>query len=77
MFYTLAAKKEGWILTATTCPSFGIRPQVNVSKTQIKKNGGMSGVEKGAEAQAVETGKPIAFFDSNGDMIFTTSNWPK
>ena len=77
MLHKLAAEKPGWILTVTTCPQFGIRAQVSISKTAIKKNGGLAAIEEIANSQSKETGKPLAFLDFEGHMIFKSDNWPQ
>ena len=77
MLPKLRANKPGWILSITTCPAFGLRPQISLSKTAIKKHGGIEAIEKIANAQSAETGKPIALVDFDGEMIFKSDNWPK
>jgi hypothetical protein len=73
----MAAKKQGWILTVTICPSYGMRPQVDISKTAIKKNGGLDSIKEMAETQAQERNQPIAFLNAAGDFVFKSSNWPE
>lgn len=73
----LKAEKPGWILSVTTCPSFGLRAQISLSKTKIKKHGGIGAIKEIANAQAAETGKPIALVNFDGEMIFKSDNWPK
>ena len=77
MFYTLKADKPGWILTVTTCPSFGLRPQVSISKTKIKKHGGLDTLKTEANKQALDRDRPIAFVDHIGQFVFKSDNWPK
>ena len=77
MLTKLRADKAGWILSVTTCPMFGMRPQISVSKTAVKKHGGIEAIEKIANAQALESGKPIALINFDGEIIFKSNNWPE
>ena len=65
----LRASKPGRYLSVVPCPSFGLRPQVELTKGQAKKWPGMF--------EAVRTSaRPVALIDHEGKMVAKSDNWP-